>query len=61
MSDIPEMSIQETLTEDTLKEGDITHSKTTVNPLADVSNSTGTYSIHLLSFSDQNRTILLNI
>ena len=45
MSDIPEMSIQETLTEDTLKEGDITHSKTTVNPLADVSNSTGTYSI----------------
>ena len=45
MSDIPEMSIQETLSEDTLKEGDITHSKTTVNPLADVSNSTGTYSI----------------
>jgi len=44
MSDIPEMSIQETLTEDTLKEGDITHSKTTVSPLADVSNSTVTQS-----------------
>ena len=45
MSDIPEMSIQSTLTDCTLKEDDITHSKTTMTALADVSNSKGTYSI----------------
>ena len=44
MSDIPEMSVQSTLTESTIQEEDISHSKTTVNALADVSNSTGSYS-----------------
>ena len=45
MSDIPEMSVQSTLTESTLQEKDVSLSKTTVNALADVSNSTGPYSI----------------
>lgn len=45
MSDIPEMSIQSTLIEDTLKEDDISHSKTTKNALADVSNSTVSQSV----------------
>ena len=44
MSDIPEMSVQSTLTETTIQEENISHSKTTVNALADVSNSTGSYS-----------------
>ena len=45
MSDIPEMSVQSTLTESTMQDEDISHSKTTVNALADVSNSTGPCSI----------------
>ena len=63
MSDIPEMSVQSTLTESTMQEEDISHSKTTVNALADVSNSTGSYSIPNISsrsperFTDQNRLV----
>ena len=53
MSDIPEMSVQSTLTESTMQEEDISHSKTTVNALADVSNSTGSYSIPNISSRSQ--------
>ena len=49
MSDIPEMSVQSTLTESTMQYEDISHSKTTVNALADVSNSTGSCSIPYVS------------
>ena len=57
MSDIPEMSVQSTLTESTMQDEDISHSKTTVNALADVSNSTGPCSIPDISSRAQYRIV----